>query len=244
MQSLAPIGAGARSANFRRNRAWPLNTALAALASPSATKALDPDPFPCRSLRHAAVNCSCRNEGTRIIAIEHHNRRFDPGDLPRSGAIAAIDQSALLVDNNGVKKSVRFDVSGEQLFPGDISEGVAVNADVGARLPAVRTAASTAGFRFSRHCCNSPGCCHRGGLFPGCAAVGGGPPLPWTFAGGFSTCCISRLPPKCWPGVQQCVELVCDTPHMVYLGQCKRFCNPFIAAARQTDAQWLRAPVR
>jgi hypothetical protein len=118
-----------------------------------------------------------------------------------------------------------------QLFPGDISEGVAVNADVGARLPAVWTAASTAGFRFSRHCCNSPGCGHRGGLFPGCAAVGGGPPLPWTFAGGFSTCCISRLPPKCWPGVQQCVELVCDTPHMVYLGQCKRFCNPFIAAA-------------
>ena len=97
---------------------------------------------------------------------------------------------------------------------------------------------------FLSTCCNSPGCCHRGGLFPGCAAVGGGPPLPWTFAGGFSTCCISRLPPKCWPGVQQCVELVCDTPHMVYLGQCKRFCNPFIAAARQTDAQWLRAPVR
>jgi hypothetical protein len=26
---------------------------LAALASPPATKALDPDPFPCRSLRHA-----------------------------------------------------------------------------------------------------------------------------------------------------------------------------------------------
>jgi hypothetical protein len=65
-----------------------------------------------------------------------------------------------------------------------------------------------------------------------------GPPLPWTFAGGFSTCCISRLPPKWWSGVQQCIELVCDTPHMVYLGQCKRFCNPFIAVAGQTE-QWL-----
>ena len=80
----------------------------------------------------------------------------------------------------------------------------------------MRTAAPTAGFRFSRHCCNSPGCCHRGGLFPGCAAVGGGPPLPWTFAGGLSTCCISRLPPKWFPGVQQCVELACDTPHILF----------------------------
>src|SRR5271156_4661626 len=51
--------------------------------------------------------------------------------------------------------------------------------------------------------------------------------LPWVVfsGGGFSTCCISRLPPKWWPGVQQGVELVCDTPHMVYLGQCKHFCN-------------------
>src|SRR5271167_1420855 len=58
--------------------------------------------------------------------------------------------------------------------------------------------------------------------------------LPWVVfsGGGFSTCCISRLPPKWWPGVQQGVELVCDTPHMVYLGQCKRFCNPFIAFAQ------------
>src|SRR5262249_14820692 len=54
---------GYSSSDCRKNRhtqhakVWqekrPASRVLAVLASPPATKALDPDPFPCRSLRHA-----------------------------------------------------------------------------------------------------------------------------------------------------------------------------------------------
>jgi len=60
-----------------------------------------------------AGNVAGDDLGARIIAFEQYGRGLDTGDLARSGAIAAIDQSALFVNNNGVKKSVRFDVSGE-----------------------------------------------------------------------------------------------------------------------------------
>src|SRR6266581_2839310 len=46
-----PNAAAAPSKSPRPKRS--ASRVLAALASPLATKALDPDPFPCRSLRHA-----------------------------------------------------------------------------------------------------------------------------------------------------------------------------------------------
>ena len=52
-----------------------------------------------------AGNIAGDDVGARIVAFEQYGRGLDAGDLARSGAIAAVDQKTVLIDDDGMNES-------------------------------------------------------------------------------------------------------------------------------------------
>jgi hypothetical protein len=61
----------------------------------------------------AALDVGGEDEGAGIAAVEFLDARLDACDLASLGAIAAIDENAIIIDNNWMDKAIFLDVLGE-----------------------------------------------------------------------------------------------------------------------------------